>query len=179
MLEDDLLKLRFKYGSQDALEQIYEKYVNQMLTLAVGLLHDTHAAEDVVHDTFVGLAQGRCRFRLGGSLRGYLTTCVVNRVRDRLRKRQGEAYNSAAEGGACCLSEPCERLIFDELSHYAHEVLEYLPYEQREALILHVKGEMTFMEIAKIQGVSLRTAQGRYRYGLDKLRQHLNGRVKL
>ena len=50
-----------------------------------------------------------------------------------------------------------------------------LPYEQREAVILHLRAGMKFRQIAKSQGVSVNTIKGRYRYGLTKLRSILNG----
>lgn len=179
MLEEELLKLRFKCGSQAALERIYETYVDYLLTLAVGLLRDRFAAEDVVHDTFVRLAQSRQQFRMRGNLRSYLATCVVNRVRDRMRQQQAQTGVPTGQRLRVSPEDPYERVVGDELSRHAHEALNKLPYEQREALVLHVKADMTFAEIAKLQGASLRTVQGRYRYGLDKLRYHLNGRVKL
>jgi len=57
MIEDELLKLRFKAGSVDALQRIYEKYRDYLLTLAMALLNDGATAEDVLHDVFVSLAQ--------------------------------------------------------------------------------------------------------------------------
>lgn len=177
MLDDEFLKLRFKCGSRLALEQIYERYVDPMLTLAMGLLHDVHTAEDIVHDTFVGFAQSRDRFRLRGNLKSFLATCVVNRVRDLQRRRQTQAASPSFREEGSDGQDVQERIVCDELSQVAHAALEKLPYEQREALVLHVNADLTFAEIAKLQGVSLRTAQGRYRYGLDKLRYHLNGRV--
>ena len=52
-----------------------------------------------------------------------------------------------------------------------------LPFEQREAVVLHIRGQMTFKTIATHQDVSLQTAQSRYRYGLGKLKTLLNGQV--
>jgi RNA polymerase sigma-70 factor (ECF subfamily) len=52
-----------------------------------------------------------------------------------------------------------------------------LPYEQREVVVLHIRGGLTFRQIAAMQDVSINTVQGRYRYGLDKLRTMLNGQV--
>ncbi|MHC4302115.1 MAG: hypothetical protein ACYS7Y_33040 [Planctomycetota bacterium] len=51
--------------------------------------------------------------------------------------------------------------------------------EQREAVVLHLKGGMRFGEIARMQGVSLSTTHGRYRYGMDKLRSLMNGEGKV
>ena len=88
MLEDELLKWKFRRGSREALARIYEKYLDPMLTLAVGLLNSTAQAEDVVHDVFVSFAKTAGDFRVRGSLSGYLATSVVNRVRDYQRRQR-------------------------------------------------------------------------------------------
>ena len=98
MLEDERLKWQFRRGSKEALARIYEKYLDLMLTLAMGLLNDKSAAQDVVHDVFVSFAKSACNFRLRGSLSGYLATSVVNRVRDHKRRlrRQTETQDFAS-----------------------------------------------------------------------------------
>jgi RNA polymerase sigma-70 factor (ECF subfamily) len=53
-----------------------------------------------------------------------------------------------------------------------------LPYEQREAIALHIHGNLRFRQIAELQNVSTKTVQSRYRYGLDKLLSILNGEVE-
>jgi DNA-directed RNA polymerase specialized sigma24 family protein len=53
MIEDKLLMWKFKRGSRDALQRIYEKYVGYLVTLATALLNDVNTAEDIVHDFFV------------------------------------------------------------------------------------------------------------------------------
>ncbi len=57
MLEDELLKMGFILGSPSALGRIYRKYADMLKTLAMVLLNDASAAEDVVHDVFVRFAQ--------------------------------------------------------------------------------------------------------------------------
>jgi RNA polymerase sigma-70 factor (ECF subfamily) len=57
------------------------------------------------------------------------------------------------------------------------DALAKIPFEQREVIILHLKGGMRFREIAAAQGVPIGTVQGRYRYGLEKLRSLLNEEV--
>jgi RNA polymerase sigma-70 factor (ECF subfamily) len=54
------------------------------------------------------------------------------------------------------------------------DAMAQLPYEQREAVALHEGADMTFPQIARLQCVSVNTAQGRCRYGLQKLRSLLN-----
>lgn len=56
-MEDELLKWKFRCGSPEAFSRIYEKYLDQLLTLAMSLVNDAGAAEDIVHDVFVGFAR--------------------------------------------------------------------------------------------------------------------------
>jgi RNA polymerase sigma-70 factor (ECF subfamily) len=178
MFEDELLKLRFKAGSIDALQRIYEKYRDYLLTLAMALVNDTATAEDVVHDVFVSFAQSGRTFRLQGSLRAYLATCVVNRVRDqiRARKRRGSALDEDVplESG---FDAPDGRVLSDERSRLVARALARLPEEQREVIALHLNGQLKLREIAKLQDVPLTTVRGRYRHGIERLRSILNGRL--
>ena len=179
MIEDEVLKWRFKCGSREALRCIYEKYLNDLLTLAMALLNDVNEAEDVVHDVFVSFAKSAEDFRLRGSLKSYLTTCVVNRVRDRIRaNRRRPARLDESEPKSCGTNGPEQSIICSEESQRLNRALAELPSEQREVIILRLKGEMKFKEIAKLQGVSVNTIQGRYRYGLNKLRSILDGEVE-
>lgn len=52
--------------------------------------------------------------------------------------------------------------------------LEKLPIEQREVVVLRLQGDMKFRQIAEMLDVSVNTAQSRYRYGMEKLRQLLS-----
>ena len=179
MIEDKLLILRFKRGSAEALCRIYEKYEGIMLMVAAGLLNDVPAAQDAVHDVFVALAESPERLRLGGSLHSYLTTCVANLARDRLRARRRQATDpQEAEPQVDEHTLPLSRAIGDEQLRQLADALAMLPYEQREVLVLHLKGDLTFRAIAGIQGVSINTVQSRYRYGIDRLRSMLNGEVE-
>jgi len=177
MIEDEVLKWRLKRGSREALGRIYERYVNRLLTLALGLLNDPHAAEDVVQDVFVSLARDPGRLGLSGSLRAYLAKSVVNGVRDRMRRersRQRPASGAAPPASVEAAEQP---LVYSERCEQLSDALAELPYEQREAVVLKLKHEMTLKEIARLQGVSISTVHGRYRYGLDKLRTQLNGEI--
>jgi RNA polymerase sigma-70 factor (ECF subfamily) len=178
MLEDKLLIWRFKHGSREALREIYEKYRRYLLTLATALLNDVNTAEDVVHDFFVSFAQSGGKLKLDGSLKWYLATCVVNRARDRIRAGQRQPAGLDEADSICSdAGEPQVSAMFNEEMKLLHSAIGQLPYEQREVLILHAKGEMRFRQIAELQNVSIKTVQSRYRYGLDKLRTILDSQV--
>jgi RNA polymerase sigma-70 factor (ECF subfamily) len=196
-MEDKLLVLRCRRGSRAALTRIYEKYQADLLLLAMGLLNDKSAAEDVVHDVFLSFVRHLDRFRLTGSLKGYLLTCAANHARnwnkaEQVRgsaRRVGCAHqfpaNEETDGGHRPPYEvatrgaeaPLETVVCNEQLELLSGALAELPFEQREALLLHLHGQMTFQAIAKARQISTNTAKSRYRYGIDKLRSILNGKV--
>ncbi len=178
MLEDEWLKWKLRHGSPDALARVYEKYVNMMLTLAMGLLNQRAAAEDVVQDVFLSFARSAKDLRASGSLRSYLATCVLNRVRDNRRQQQRQARRNA---GLCLSAEsagPEQAVILVEETTRLNQAVAQLPDEQREVVLLRLKANLKFRDIARVQQTSIGTVLGRYRYGLDRLRSMLNGEVE-
>jgi len=177
-MEDKLLIWKLKNGSNEALRRIYEKYEEHLLASAISLLYDVGSAEDVVHDVFVSFAQSADKLKLNGNLKGYLTRCVVNLARDKIRaiRRHRIRLNEASPAGSD-LQQPSHAVIRDEELDRLSQAMGSLPYEQRETIVLHLRGEMTFKAIAKSQGASINTVCSRYRYGLNRLRSLLNGEV--
>lgn len=180
MLEDKLLILRFKYGSSQAFRRIYEKYRLYLLKIASALLHDVSMAEDIVHDVFTRFAQSTQTLDTNGSLKAYLRTCVVNSVRNKVRDSKVRAYVELSQAGPIVSNQDQadKWVILNEEFIRLNNALVKIPFEQRVAIVLHLHGGMKFREIAKLQAVSSKTIQSRYRYGLDKLRSILNCEVE-
>ena len=179
MLEDKLLVIKCRRGNKEAMCQIYGKYKNYLLTLARGLVSERQTAEDIVHDVFVNFAKSAGKFQLTGSLKGYMATCVSNLARDKIRSRTRQAAAlESVESIRSSSDDPEQYAIKTEQIVKLRSSLNQLPYEQREAVMLHLKGGMKFKEIARLRGVSISTIHGRYRYGLEKLRSLFNGEVK-
>jgi RNA polymerase sigma factor (sigma-70 family) len=179
MLEDRLLIWKFKAGSSEALCRIYRKYGDYLLALAAALLQDINAAEDVVHDVFCGFIESREKFKLAGSLKSFLATCAVNLARDKLRARK--LHNCDLDEAATTVldtNNPEHHAIFGEEARYLNRALAQLALEQREVIMLHLRGGMKFREIADLQGISINTVKSRYRYGLQKLRTLLSDKEK-
>ncbi len=176
MIDDTLLLLRFKSGSDDALGQIYQKYKGTLLKLACALSNDVGLAEDTVHDVFVMLAESGHRISPYGNLKGYLATCVVNRIRN-FRKRKlhdQESDQTPSEPLASARERPEQWIMADETFSRLRKAMALLPFEQREVVLLHLEAGMRFKGIAQLQGVSINTVQSRYRYSLQKLRSLLS-----
>jgi len=178
MLEDKRLIWKLKAGDAGALRQIYEKYKDELLTIAVSLLGERAAAEDVLHDVFVSFASQIGRFRLYGSLKNYFVTCVVGRVRERFSSKMYEVVGLESTGPIRAETErPDEPIAGAEQSQMLADALARLGQQQHEVIVLHLQGGMRFSQIADMQGVSISTVQSRYRYGLDKLRSISNDEV--
>ncbi len=179
MLEERLLLWKLKHGDKDALRTVYEKYKDDLRTIAGSMLRDRCIAEDILHDVFVSFAQKVRELQINGSLKNYLTMCIVNRVRDEFRRRKPNMIElDKAEPISSRLGSPDSRIIADERSRRLTDALASIPFEQREVIVLHLKGGMKFREIARMQETSVSTVHGRYRYGLKKLKLFFNGEYK-
>jgi RNA polymerase sigma-70 factor (ECF subfamily) len=180
MMEDKLLIWKFNRGNREVLRRIYEKYKDDLVTLAAALLVDVGSAEDTVHDVFVSFIKSARKFRLTGSLKAYLATCVANNARNRNKagKRYGSIELDKAGPVVSDSNRPEFTVIFGEQLRRVTWALAQIPYEQREVLILHTCTGMKFKAIADRQDVSVNTVQGRYRYAVDKMRSLLNSEVE-
>jgi RNA polymerase sigma-70 factor, ECF subfamily len=167
-LRDRRLVHRLRHGDAEALQQIYHRYRDDLLAVAMSLLGEVHAAEDCMHDVFVHFAEAPTDLRASRNLRGYLVRCVANRAKNMLKRRPRAPVSAADEPQS--LDCPVHGSIASEESQRVFEALAQLPAEQREVIALHLQGQMRFREIAEHLEVSINTVQSRYRYGIEKLR---------
>ena len=170
MFEDQRLLSRLRTGDKDALRRIYEKYIDDLLRVAISLLSDVQSAEDCLHDVFVDFAGSVDGSMIHSNLKNYLISCVANRARDQLRKQIRQSKNNRDQ--LCSQSipiNPAKQLIEAEESARVFAALAELPYQQREVFVLRVQGQMRFREIAGLLGLSINSAQSRYRYAIKKL----------
>jgi len=180
MVEDRVLIWRLNRGDAAALSAVYEKYREDLLRLASSMLSDRAAAEDIVQDVFVRFAGLAPTFRLTGSLKGFLATCVANAARNQMaagRRREAAGLDDAM-GLASSAVSPDGWAIYSERFAQVRRAMAELPVEQREVVTLHLYGDLPFRQIAQWQKTSIKTVQSRYRYGLDKLRSLLNSEVE-
>ena len=177
MQSDKKLIQQMKNGNRDALRILYLRHKDFLLTLANALLHDIPLAEDVLHDVFVNFTRNITGFHLTSNLKSYLATCVANRARSLLRKQKIHAVSTdfQVEPQASPLNCPLES---QETTDRLKMHLSALPVEQREVVVLRIKAGLKFKDIAKLQQTTIPTVQGRYRYGIDKLRSLLNGELE-
>jgi RNA polymerase sigma-70 factor (ECF subfamily) len=172
MSEDRQLLKDLQRGETAVWRRIYLKYKDDLLTVARSLVCDINTAEDCLQEVFVSLVSDRCKVR--GNLKGYLLSCVVNRARDHLRRRDAQSNCQAnMQTQRFDVTDPADVLADDDQIKTVTRALEKLSSEQREVIVLHLQGDMKFRQIAAMLNMSINTAQSRYRYGMEKLRQLL------
>ncbi|MBI9017206.1 MAG: sigma-70 family RNA polymerase sigma factor [Phycisphaerae bacterium] len=164
MIEDEILVIRCRQRSQQALTQIYKKYRDKLLILGIALSNNEALAEDALHDTFVRFAQQIQSFKLKGNLKSYLSVCMANRIRDLQRSGKSKKAVSLDEANSHIANtpKPSEQIVRNEQLDILAKALVQLPTEQREVIALRIYCQMAFSKIAQMQEVSVNTVKGRY-----------------
>ena len=155
--------------SDGELERLYSECRQQLFTCALVITRSAARAEDAVHDAFCGLLRGN---RRPDDLRAYVFRAVRNAAVDQVRRR--------ARGG-----EPLSDSIVDPAPHPGQTAqdaefrqrvvasLSNLSADERETVVQHLYGELTFQQIAAIRDAPLGTVVSWYRRGIEKLRSRL------
>ncbi|HXU85853.1 MAG TPA: sigma-70 family RNA polymerase sigma factor [Verrucomicrobiae bacterium] len=181
-------------GSQSALGDLYDRYVDAVFAAASRLTADRQVAEEVVQETFLALWNRAELFDPAvGSLAAWLHTIARNRTVDRLRaagrrpnliplsSAAGEDEQAGAAldrlvaagtviGGAGTGPGPEGELAATELRHVLREALAELPDAERTAIVLAYREDLTQTEIAERLGWPLGTVKTRTRRALLRLR---------
>ena len=145
----------------DQVRQFYEQHGRGLLAYACCFVPSFACAEDVVHQVFVRML--RNGVQVHGEPGPYLYRAVrnaaLNQIRDRTREVDfDETWFESPSG-------------MEQIGIELQSALGELPEEQREIIVLHIWGQMSFAEIGDALGISLNTAASRFRYGLSKLRE--------
>lgn len=174
---DEELMVMVAGGRPEALEAIYDRYAGLSYSLALRILGDRGAAEEVVQDTFVTLWRKAETYKSeSGKVHSWLLRIVRNRAIDELRRqrspvRQDQAYQPASE----MLYDPSEvdAIRSTELRSVIGDALEELPTNQRAVVEMAYMEGLSQREISEHTGVPLGTVKTRTRLALRKLRQTL------
>ena len=170
MLEDRLLLWKIKDGDEDALRQVYEKYKDDILTIARSMVCEQNEAEDILHDVFISFARAARHFRFYQSLKGCLLTSTVNKITDGFRKKMYQMVELERPGRIESDSQaPQIPATADEESEILCNALAQIPLRQRQVIILHLQADLKFAQIARIQNIPTNTVRARYYYGIERL----------
>jgi RNA polymerase sigma-70 factor (ECF subfamily) len=173
------MNLRPDLRDQRQFNEAYRRLAPLALASANRVLRDEAAAEDVVQDVFVQLwIRPEIYDPSRGPLSSYVSMLARSRALDRWRSRNARVSAvERAEEEARAVAEPVESaadpVLRRETSTALLTVLEDLPRDQREALLLAYGRGLTAQEIARVRRVPLGTAKSRVRLGLRKARANL------
>lgn len=158
-----------------AFEALYDTYNCLVYGVALRMLGNTAAAEDVVQGVFLKIWTAPQLF-VGGNFEAWIVRVTRNRALDVLRSRASRVETELPEG--LPEHESIEDVAFAHLdASRVRSALQLLPPEQREPIELGFFGGITHEEIAKRTGIPLGTIKTRIRTGLRRLRTALEGAV--
>jgi RNA polymerase sigma-70 factor (ECF subfamily) len=153
------------------LERTYREHRQQLFTCALAITRHPERAEDAVHEAFCRLAQHTEAPR---NLRVYVFRAVRNAAVDQLRRIRPD--KEAVEEFIFDPGEnPRESAEAEEFRRLVTRCLLSLPDEQRETIVEHLYGDLTFEEIAELRGSPRSTVASWYYRGLERLRAMLEG----
>ena len=151
------------------LARIHAEHAVGVYRFAWSITRDESLAQDVVQELFLKLARDLAPLTNAQSERAMLFTLTRNLALDVLRRRgREEKALDALQQQTPRWFQPADIESGEQLTH----ALAALPEEQRSVVHLHVWEDLSFREIAELLGAPLQTIASRYRYALDKLRQH-------
>lgn len=163
-----------KWGSQSALAELYDRYSGIVYAVALRVLGDAGAAEDVLQDVFLQLWRNPGAFDAArGSLGAWLAVITRNRAIDLLRRRKPETdIEDVILSVAPDLAAAADR---SRAAEKVRGVLNTMPVSQRSALEMAYFEGMSHSEIASKTGEPLGTIKTRIRSGLIAMRKAFQG----
>ena len=140
------------WDASEIVTEIYAGQYNQLVRLALLLVHDLQTAEEVVQDAFEAMHKACRRLRDSEKALSYLRQTVVNRSRSVLRHRKVVDMHPPKPAP----DEPsAEHAVIALLERSAVvSALRVLPGRQREAIVLRYYGDLSEADIAKAMGIS-------------------------
>ena len=159
-----------KSGDQRALAELYDRYSPVVYAVALRVLGDTGAAEDVLQEVFLQLWKNPSAFDAArGSLGAWLAVIARNRAIDALRRRKPETdIEDVVVSVSPDLASEADR---SRAAQKVRSVLGEMPAAQRTALEMAYFEGLSHTEIAEKTGEPLGTIKTRIRSGLMSLRK--------
>ena len=175
---DHALVVRIVRREEAALAEVYDRYASLVYAVALRVLREATAAEEVLQDTFHRLWIVAARFDpQRGSLPAWLAVAARHRAIDRLRQRDPEADGDAeSEAGGVEIRVPYD--LEDEISRQrmverVRAAMERLPQAQRGVIEQAYFEGLTHSELARKTGEPLGTIKSRLRSAVAALRREL------
>ena len=176
---DTQLIRAFQEGNAQALEILINRYKDKIFSSILFLVKDKYLAEDLFQDVFIKVIDTlrNNRYTEEGKFLPWALRISHNLCVDYFRKvKRSPAIKTSDDRDIFevinVVEDSAETKLMAAQSHdRVRRMLEMLPEEQREVIVLRHFADMSFKDIAEITNCSINTALGRMRYGLINLRK--------
>jgi len=166
------VRQRLAAGEEQALTEVYEQYSSFVYGLALRVIGDPRAAEDIAQDVFLFVWERPEAFDPArGSLRTWLGTLGHRRPVDYVRREEARRRRTQREAGrrAAAIPDVAEMATALVAAERVRAALDVLPDEQLRAIQLTYFGGRTYRQVAEQLGIPEGTAKSRLRLGLRRV----------
>jgi RNA polymerase sigma factor (sigma-70 family) len=180
IISDQELISKYLSGNEQSLEKLIVRHKRKVYAYIMMVVKDDQLADDIFQDTFIKVINTirSGSYKEEGKFIQWVMRIAHNLIIDHFRrnKRIPVINNSSDDFNIFDLvkiSDPSieEQIIMDQIYDDVRALIELLPAEQKEVLIMRHYSDMSFKEIADATNVSINTALGRMRYALINLRK--------
>ena len=181
LVGDDELLNQYRQGNDEALEQLIKKHKDKVFTSIYFLVRDRALAEDLFQETYIKVINTLRGggYKEKGKFSQWVMRIAYNLSIDHFRKvkRMPNVKQSGATNMMDYINVHDEnvedKMIKDQTCQKVRRLIDSLPPEQKQVVILRHYAGLSFKEIADMTNVSINTALGRMRYALNNIRKHI------
>ena len=178
-LSDQQLVQLYLSGNSNALSTLVVRYKSKLYTSIYLLVKDKYLAEDMFQDVFIRIIDKlKCgQYVEEGKFLPWIMRIAHNMCLDHFRKTSRLPVIKTSNDTDIfdtlnfAVKSTEEIMVTGESHDKVRKMLDILPEEQREIIIMRHYADLTFKEIATLKEISINTALGRMRYGLINLRK--------
>jgi RNA polymerase sigma factor (sigma-70 family) len=179
MLNDQELISLYLSGNQTAFEFLLKRHKDKIYTSIYLFVKDTELAEDIFQEVFIKIVDTlrKDKYNNEGKFLQWAMRIAYNMCVDHFRrsKRMSKVSNTETFDIFSIIESKDDNMegsiIKSQIHSRLREVIDQLPDEQREVVILRHYADMSFKEISQMTRVSINTSLGRMRYALINLRK--------
>ncbi|MDL5512766.1 sigma-70 family RNA polymerase sigma factor [Arenibacter sp. M-2] len=178
-IDDSVLVKDYINGNEKALEVLINRHNQRISSFIYSKVLDRDVSEDIFQDTFIKVIKTlkKGNYSEEGKFLPWVMRIAHNLVIDHFRRNKrmpmfegNDDFNIFSVIGDDKLNVE-KQLIKDQIDTDLSLLIEELPDDQKEVLLMRIYRDMSFKEISENTGVSINTALGRMRYALINLRK--------
>lgn len=180
VISDQELIGKYLSGNENALEKLIYRHKRKVYAYILMVVKDDQLADDIFQDTFIKVINTirSGSYKEEGKFIQWVMRIAHNLIIDHFRRNKRiPVINNSSDNfdifDMVRITDPSieEQIIMDQIYDDVRSLIELLPDEQKEVLVMRHYSNMSFKEIADVTDVSINTALGRMRYALINLRK--------